>query len=555
MTPGDRDLDSLANDWVETRTRLNPVLGTRIGLPGPDLPDYSPEGHEEVIEAARQLHRMLALSPPQTFDQEVTARELRRESEQLIAEHDADMLIGKLNVIDSPAQEIRNSFDLMPRHDEQDWEAIARRLGEVPKALAGYRVSLGERARSGPPVALRQVHAVARQAEQVAAGLFRRQFGDAPVSDALGAELRVRATEAERSYAELATFLQDELAGAATDEDAVGRERYAIASRGFLGTGIDFEECHDWALELLADLTDRQRSLARAITGGDSLHEAFERLNRDPDYLLQGVDALQAWLQEVSDEAIESLADAYFEIPAGLRRLECRIAPSQDGGIYYTEPSLDGQRAGRMWWSVPAGITEFHTWRERTTVYHEGVPGHHLQMGGAALAESSLNVWRRSVAGTSGHREGWALYAEQLMHELGYLDDAGSQLGMLDAARMRAARVVLDIGLHLGLPRPDGMGAWTAEYAFAFMRQHTVMNEKSLRYEVLRYLGWPGQAACYSLGQREWELARSAAEHRAKATGQPFRLRDFHTRTLALGGIGLDTLRWATSHSPAGVPE
>ena len=128
-----------------------------------------------------------------------------------------------------------------------------------------------------------------------------------------------------------------------------------------------------------------------------------------------------------------------------------------------------------MWWSVPEGVTEFDTWRELTTVYHEGVPGHHLQIGQAVVNRGQLNTWRRQLAGTSGHAEGWALYAERLMQGLGYLDDPADRLGMLDGQRMRAARVVLDIGVHLGKPRPDGNGVWTGDYAFGFLapeRQH-----------------------------------------------------------------------------------
>ena len=96
-----------------------------------------------------------------------------------------------------------------------------------------------------------------------------------------------------------------------------------------------------------------------------------------------------------------------------------------------------------MWWSVPEGQDTFHTWQELTTVHHEGVPGHHLQLG-SALVQEDLNLWRRAVTWNSGHGEGWALYAEQLMAELGYMDDPGFRMGMLDAQRLRAARVVVD---------------------------------------------------------------------------------------------------------------
>jgi uncharacterized protein (DUF885 family) len=191
---------------------------------------------------------------------------------------------------------------------------------------------------------------------------------------------------------------------------------------------------------------------------------------------------------------------------------------------------------------VPEGVTEFDTWRELTTVYHEGVPGHHLQIGQAVVNRAKLNTWRRQLAGTSGHAEGWALYAERLMEELGYLDDPADRLGMLDGQRMRAARVVLDIGVHLQKPRLDGPGVWDAGYALEFMRQNVNMDDAFIRFEVNRYLGWPGQAPSYKVGQRIWEEVRDTLRAREK---DAFSSKEFHRRALDLGGVGLDTLRTA----------
>ena len=115
--------------------------------------------------------------------------------------------------------------------------------------------------------------------------------------------------------------------------------------------------------------------------------------------------------------AVEELSATHFDVPDAMRRLECRIAPTTDGGIYYTPPSEDFSRPGRMWWSVPEGVTSFDTWRELTTVFHEGVPGHHLQCGYAVWNAAELNAWRRGALWTSGHGEGWALYAEGLADE------------------------------------------------------------------------------------------------------------------------------------------
>jgi uncharacterized protein (DUF885 family) len=248
-------------------------------------------------------------------------------------------------------------------------------------------------------------------------------------------------------------------------------------------------------------------------------------------------------MQETSDEAVAALADVHFDIPEQIRRLECRIAPTQQGGIYYTGPSEDlVTRPGRMWWSVPKGVTEFSTWRERTTVYHEGVPGHHLQIAQTAYRRDILNKWRRIASWISGHGEGWALYAERLMADLGYLSDPADYLGMLDGQSLRAARVVLDIGIHCDFPAPAevGGGAWTYDKAWTFLKAHANMADGFLRFELDRYLGWPGQAPSYKVGERLWLQLRDEARARQ---GAAFDLKTFHRHALDIGSVGLDVLR------------
>jgi uncharacterized protein (DUF885 family) len=198
---------------------------------------------------------------------------------------------------------------------------------------------------------------------------------------------------------------------------------------------------------------------------------------------------------------------------------------------------------------VPGGLETFSTWKEVTTVHHEGVPGHHLQVSQAIAGLDNLNRWQRlqPLCWVPGHGEGWAVYAQQLMGELGYLDDPGLRLGLLDSQLMNAAVAVLDIGVHLELEIPKDTGwregqRWNAEIAWEFLRAHSSWDERQLRFELHRYLGWPGQAPAYKLGERIWLQAREEAAARA---GGAFSLKDFHSRALALGSMGLDPLREA----------
>jgi uncharacterized protein (DUF885 family) len=451
-----------------------------------------------------------------------------------------------MNNIASPAQGIRDVFDLMPTEGTDAWENIATKLGNVAGAVRGYQESLTEGIRTGMVPARRQILEVIAQADRHSANDgffvdFATNSAPENLPDSLRAQLRTSAESARLAYSEFGSFLRNELAPASHNNDGVGRDVYALHSRYFLGATVDLDETYEWGLEELARMTREQEEIAQRIAGG-SVADAVAALDNDPTRKIHGTDALQAWMQDLSDKAVRELGKEHFDIPEKMRKLECHIAPTKDGGIYYTGPSDDFSRAGRMWWSVPEGVTEFDTWRETTTVYHEGVPGHHLQIAQAVHNSGVLNTWRRQLAGSSGHAEGWALYAERLMAELGYLDDDGDRFGMLDGQRMRAARVVLDIGVHLGKKRPDGNGLWDAEFAYDFMRANVLMEDEFVRFEVNRYLGWPGQAPSYKIGQRIWEDLRAESQRRE---GNTFSLPAWHKRALDIGGTGLDTLRVA----------
>jgi uncharacterized protein (DUF885 family) len=544
-------VDQIAEQWVDTLVALDPTVGTYIGraADGSGFADYSPAGHARYIQAATETISALDAAAPADDIDRVTVTDLRSTLELDRERSDAGLQLRDLNVIASPAQEIREVFDLMPTGTVDDWQNISARLKAVPAAIDGYIETLRLGIEQGVTPARRQVVEVLGQARRNAAndGFFNHFVADAALENgslpaSLATDLGAGARSAATAYERLAAFLADDLAPRATEQDAIGRELYALCSRGFLGARIDLDETYEWGIQELARMVEEQESVARQIKPGASVHEAIEFLDTDPARKLHGTDALQRWMQETSDRAVAELGETQFDIPEEIRRLECMIAPTQEGGIYYTGPTDDFSRPGRMWWSVPVGVTEFDTWRELTTVYHEGIPGHHLQIGQAVYNRAKLNTWRRQLAGTSGHAEGWALYAERLMEQLGYLDDPADRLGMLDGQRMRAARVVLDIGVHLGKKVPDGSQTWDAAYAFDFLARNVNMNEGFVKFEVNRYLGWPGQAPSYKVGQRMWEELRDAA---ATHAGAAFSIKDFHRRALDLGGVGLDTLRSA----------
>lgn len=569
MTPGSAErastpIDRIAESYLTRYAVLDPLAATAIGISGHDhqMTDFSPAALDERVALARTTLASLEDQTPVDTVDELTLAAMRERLGLAIELHDAGEEHRYLNNIASPVQNLRDIFDVMPTDTVEGWSNIAARLNAMPFAIDGYIESLRLGASLSGVAPARQVEEAARQSAELAdpqesffttfitGELVDSVLDESAACSLVRAELEHGAAAARQAYGTLAAFLRDELAPLAPASDAAGRERYALWSRQFLGATVDLDETYQWGLEELARVVAEQEAVAAQIAGpGATVADAVAVLDADPSRLLTGTDALQAWMQETADAAIEALDGAHFDIPDELRRLECRIAPTQNGGIYYTPPSDDFSRPGRMWWSVPPEVTTFNTWREKTTVYHEGVPGHHLQIGQAVYERATLNRWRRLACWTSGYGEGWALYSERLMADLGFLDDPGDHLGMLDGQRMRAARVVFDLGVHLGLPAPQewGGGTWDADKGWEFLKANVNMPEAFIRFEWNRYLGWPGQAPSYKIGQRLWEQTRDEAAAKAAAAGEEFDIRAFHARALGMGSLPLDVLKQAFS--------
>ena len=547
------DVDQIANEYFEKVLDLNPVHATELGRKGVETlyPDYSPAGEKAFARLAKKtLKKVDNVLPIDDVDL-VTLDALQERLSLYRKQHKAGFGGWQMNNIASVPQEVRSVFDLMKRNTQQDWEHIIGRMHRVTEALEGYIQTLEAAREEGKVAPRRQVDIVIEQtAAYYAPGGFFDELA-AEVAEAVPSlkdEAAAGAEAAKEGYRRLNSYLVEKLQPIAPSRDAVGRKAYSLHSRSFLGTTIDLDETYAWGVKELESIIARQREVAEEIEPGASIERAKQLLDEDPARQLHGTDELKAWMQKLADAAVENLADTHFEIGGPMRRIECCIAPTNEGGIYYTGPSPDFSRPGRMWWSVPEGEDTFTTWRETSTVYHEGVPGHHLQIAIATALQGTMNSWRTNMLWVSGHGEGWALYAERLMEELGYLKDPGDRMGMLNAQRMRAARVVFDIGVHCEMPIPDEWAEqlgveqgtiWTSELGYEFLKLNLDESEGHLRFEFLRYLGWPGQAPSYKIGERLWLELRDQAMRRGDD------MRAFHTRALLLGSVGLDTLRRA----------
>ncbi|QSB13459.1 DUF885 domain-containing protein [Natronosporangium hydrolyticum] len=533
----------LCDQHVQRSCALDPVAATFRGVAGEIAAetDYRPEGYAARADQARDTLRQLGqLSPADSADR-VAADHLRERLEAEVAWHDSGEPLRLLRAPFGMLQTLRTSIDLMPRDSEEQWRAVAARLDAMPRMLAGWRESLAAGASQGLLAARRQAVAAAAQAERyadtktfdsVVAG-----YGDGPCH----AELAAGARAAHAGFAETAAWLRQEYAPRAGATDAVGPERYAINSRLSLGADIDLREAYEWAWQELHRLEAELAAEAQRVRPGATIAEAIAHL--DATEFVVGLDAYRGWLQERHDQAIAALDGVHFDIAAPLRRVEVVTQEnSAAGSASYTPPSEDLSRPGRTWWPV-AGRERFGVWAELTTVFHEGVPGHHLQLGHVLVAAAGLSRFAR-VSRVSAHSEGWALYAERLADELGWYATPGQRLGMLKASALRAARVVIDIGLHLDLPLPPAEAKrhgdrWSFETATEVLRDRGRIAPHRLHPEVVRYCGWPGQASSYKLGERAWLAARAEARSRL---GGAFDLKRWHTQALALGPVGLATL-------------
>jgi uncharacterized protein (DUF885 family) len=549
-------IDDLADRYVEDWAELNPTGATYVGIAGHDdkTDDLSPEGFEAQAELTRRTINELDVIEPEHESEQVAKDAMMERLGLELATYDAGHSKSAISVITSGLHGLRGVFDVMATEGDEAVANIAARLNSFAGAVEQYKTTLREELEAGRVSARAQLLAVAEQCDawtdpardDFFHGLVRRL----DARGALAAELERGADAATAATVGFGAFLREELAPRGREKEAAGLERYELASQYFLGAKVDLHETYLWGFDELARLEREMDVCAAAIGGsGTSVAEAVATLDADPARSIPGKEAFRDWMQALADKAISELNGTHFDIEPPARKIECCLTPTSDGGIYYTGPSEDFSRPGRMWWAVPEGITEFSTWREVTTVYHEGVPGHHLQVSQTLLRADLLNRWQRLLCWCSGHGEGWALYAERLMDDLGYLEDPGDRLGMLDGQALRAARVIVDIGMHLELeiPRDNAFGfhpgeRWTPQLGWEFLRAHTRMSDEVLRFEWKRYLGWPGQAPSYKVGERIWMQAREETKQRK---GADFDLKAFHRDALNLGSLGLDPLRKA----------
>jgi len=312
---------------------------------------------------------------------------------------------------------------------------------------------------------------------------------------------------------------------------------YQVALRQGTTTGMTPEEVHQLGVEQAKDLSARMDALLRShgrTTG--TVSERAQALAKDPQYLYPNTDEGRQQILDYCNGLIKALQPHlpnYFRIlpkaAVEIRRVPAYIEAGAPGG-YYQIPALDGSRPGAFYINL-RDTSEWSRWKLPTLVYHESEPGHHFQLA-KVLEIPSLPLIRKAGGGFSANTEGWALYAEQLVEEMGMYDsNTLGRLGMLQSLLFRAARCVVDTGLH--------SKDWSRERAIEYMVATTGDNRSAMTTEVERYCTWPGQATSYKVGQTRWLKLREEARRRL---GTKFDIRDFHDVGLTAAPMPLSVL-------------
>jgi uncharacterized protein (DUF885 family) len=546
------NVDEIAHDYLDRISALDPIEATSRGTLGHDseMTDYSPAGEATRSDLARTTLSQLA-GITVVSDRDRLAAAVMRDRLQIEVDlYESGHWMRSLRFL-GPIEGARMAFDLMARSDDHDWEVIAERLERVPDCLIGIQETLQLGASRNVVSARRQAIVSATKARNYGGtesdpGFFRRLVSEYRGShEPLRSRLGSAAKDADQAYLGFADFVEKSYLARAVAREGCGAELYQLGCRTYNGIQIDPLQTYEWGWEELQKIQEEMVSTAERILPGGTVAEVTRLLDGDPRRAIEGEANFRDWNQAFLDQTMAQLNGVHFDIPDPVQTVEAMIAPA--GGspaMYYTPPAEDFSRPGRTWYPT-LGRTHFPLWTEIATAYHEGVPGHHLQLAHVCWLGDRVNPFQGLLGVISGHAEGWALYAERLMGELGYLENPDYYLGMLANQSFRAARVVVDIGLHLELQLPQGQHfhpgeTWSRELAVEFMIQSSGRSVEFCTGEVDRYLGVPAQAISYKVGERVWLEVREEAR---RAWGPSFNLKDFHRQALDLGSVGLQQLR------------
>ncbi|GLY18946.1 hypothetical protein Kisp01_59600 [Kineosporia sp. NBRC 101677] len=538
-TPASAQLHRLGERWFRTQHTLEPFNSTMLGLSEFDHLAGDPSraaGEQAATTFAGILGELGDLDTEELTDDERVDRaaltELVRGSHG-DATHALWAASTSAGGYVSRQGLIFQAVPAMTITDEAGAERYLQRLQGIPAVLEALAVRGAEEAALGRPsarVGLEQALG------QITAALKADEASDSLLAPARGSAVLEQATKVvqERirpALERLAQAHRDLLAGARDDEHvgirfvAGGEEGYADAVRRHTTTERSAQELHDLGLQLIDELRGRWAEIGGRAFGLRDLPSIAARLREDPALRYSSpenmIERCQAALAKA--EAAAGRAFDLGEIPPC--SIESISGADAEGAAtaYYRLPAVDGSRPG-VFFLTTSGATETPGYDCEALTFHEAVPGHHLQL--SSLQQAPVPYWRRYIDIELGaYTEGWGLYAERLAEDLDLYSDDVQRLGMLSLSALRAARLVVDTGMH-------ALG-WSRARAEQYMRENTTATEHEIRSEVVRYVGWPGQALGYATGRQELLRLREASG---------LDLTEFHRTVLGHGSLPLTVL-------------
>ncbi len=357
-------------------------------------------------------------------------------------------------------------------------------------------------------------------------------------AEAFRSDLMSAISESVRpSFERLAAFLQNEVLPVARTGDRVGlvglpfgEACYRVLRSSYTTLELSADEIHEIGLLENARIRSEMASLGQTVFGTSDLGEVQRRLRTDPALHFSGAEEVKAKAEEATARALAAIPDWFGRLPKATIQVE--EIPDYEAPFttiaYYRQPAADGSRPGTYFINTYAPETR-PRYDAEVLAYHEGIPGHHLQLAIAQELDSVPSF--RKHQGATAFVEGWALYTERLADEMGLYSGDLDRLGVLSFDAWRASRLVVDTGIHAF--------GWTRQQAIDYMRENTLLAENNIENEVDRYIAWPGQALAYKLGQQEIVRLRDRAQ---EILGPNFDIGTFHDRVLENGAVSLAVL-------------
>jgi uncharacterized protein (DUF885 family) len=547
------ELDRLADEFWDASLRADPVQGTAFGdhRYSDRLSDISVEGRAALARRFADVRaRALATAVPDDAEAALTRVALIEAIDGELATLAADAVAYTVDAMSGPQASFMDIPSYQPLRSADDAAAMLGRWRAMGPWIDELVVQLRRGLSEGRAPVAGSVRRVISQLD----ALLARPVGDWPLLEPVGAapaaasaalgdgwaaDLTAAIRDGLRpAFARYREFLRGEVLAAARDEDRVGichlpggGETYGRLARAHTTLDRSPEELHAVGLAEIERIDAEITELGGRVLGTGGLAATLAALRGDPSVHFSTAD-------EVAAVAEQSLARALAAIPAWFARLPqaacevVRMLPHEEEHstiAYYRDPARDGSRPGRYYINTSAPTTR-PRYEAEALAFHEAVPGHHLQVAiGQELAH--LPSFRRH-AETTAFVEGWGLYSERLADEMGLYSGDLDRIGMLSFDAWRASRLVVDTGIHAF--------GWPRQRAIDFMAAHTALGLNNIANEVDRYIGWPGQALAYKVGQLEIRALRADAE---AALGSAFDIRRFHDAVLGHGALPLAVLR------------